>query len=383
MSDKPADIAAWLEQLGQRTADRDYRPGHARMQALLATLPAFRPRLRVRVAGTNGKGSTSHMLAAALKAAGLKVGLYTSPHLLAFNERIRINSVPVPDAQILASIEKLMPAALATGASYFEMATAAALDIFSKAQVDAEILEAGVGARLDATTAVPADMALITPIGLDHQAWLGDSLAQIAGEKAHVMNGCRWSLSAPQPPEVAEVLQHANPALRFITPSHWDDLAMAGAHQQLNASLAKAAAETLLNEGTITGNRETLHRAIADTRVAGRLQHLRYREADLWLDAAHNRHAVEALLPTLKGLNLDTVMVFTREDRDLRECIPLFRQCAKRVVGADESVFDAGYPTVTEALTSELGGNPSGNYLILGSFLTVAEALQLIHFREA
>lgn len=378
MADKPRDIEAWLEQLGQPSADRDYKPGHERMLELLAPLSHRHPKLRIRVAGTNGKGSTSHMLASALQAAGLKVGLYTSPHILHFNERIRIDGEPVPDAQILASLEKLMPVALVAGASYFEVATAVALSVFADEGVDAEVLEAGVGARLDATTAVPADMALITPIGLDHQTWLGDTLRSIAVEKSHAMDGCRWSISAPQDQEVTQVLLAANTDIHFVQTSFWSDLAMPGEHQHINASLAMAAAETLVNEGAIAADRTTMRRAIANTRMAGRLQHVRHGEADLWLDAAHNRHAVEALLPTLKGLNLDTVMVFTREDRDLRECIPLFRQCARRVVGADSSVFDAGYPTVTEALTSELGETPSGDHLILGSFLTVAAALQWI-----
>jgi len=175
---KPETIDQWLEQLGQPAADRDYKPGHERMHDLLAPLAETnqlkQPKLRIRIAGTNGKGSTAFMLANALQACGLKVGLYTSPHILQFNERIRINGEPVSDTALLQGIEQLMPRALEIGASYFETATALALKQFSDLEVDVEILEAGVGARLDATTAVEADVALITPIGLDHQGWLGE-----------------------------------------------------------------------------------------------------------------------------------------------------------------------------------------------------------------
>ncbi len=156
------------------------------MQELLRPLCIKRPKLRVRIAGTNGKGSTAFMLSHALQACGMRTGLYSSPHIQHFGERIRINGVPVSETTLHMLMQSIMPAALKAGASYFEAATALALKYFSDSHVDVEILEAGVGARLDATTAVEADMALITPIGLDHQNWLGDRLADIAAEKAHI-----------------------------------------------------------------------------------------------------------------------------------------------------------------------------------------------------
>ncbi|MDX8398072.1 MAG: bifunctional folylpolyglutamate synthase/dihydrofolate synthase, partial [Mariprofundaceae bacterium] len=192
---KPQSIDSWLAQLGQPNADRDYKPGHERMLDLLKPLTCTRPKLRIRIAGTNGKGSTAFMLAAGLQAAGLKVGLYSSPHVLSFNERIRINGAEISDQALLTLLTGIMPIALDVGASYFEVATALALQHFSQTEVDVEILEAGVGARLDATTAVTADMALITPIGLDHEAWLGNTILQVAQEKSYALKGCRWALS--------------------------------------------------------------------------------------------------------------------------------------------------------------------------------------------
>ena len=376
---KPETIESWLEQLGQPSADRDYKPGHQRMHDLLAAAGLKPPKLRIRIAGTNGKGSTAMMLASALKACGLKVGLYTSPHIHSFNERIRINGESLSNTSLMQMMDELMPTALEIGASYFETATALALKHFSHSQVDVEILEAGVGARLDATTAVEADMALITPIALDHQNWLGDTLTEIASEKAHATDGCRFALSALQYIDVHSVLLHHCPTLEFIHPVNDMKLNVYGAHQKQNAALAWAAVQRLEEEGFVQAQQmEQAKEAIEALSISGRLQKVFHDRATIWLDAAHNRHAVEALLPTLKALNLDCVMIFTREDRDLTETIELIRPYAKRMVGEKGEGLDQTYASITEALKQELQINPKGNYLILGSFITVAAALSFL-----
>jgi len=382
LSDKPLNIEAWLEQLGQPSADRDYLPGHARMQALLSGICQHRPRLRIRIAGTNGKGSTAFMLAAALESAGLTVGLYTSPHILRFNERIRIQGEPVHDDVLHAAMQRLMPAALQAGASYFETATALALEIFASAKVDVEILEAGVGARLDATTAVPADMALITPIGLDHQVWLGNTVVAVASEKAYVMQGCRWSISAPQSPQVAAVLQAFDSDVKYCDVIPWPQLAVAGRHQQTNASLAYAAVQQLydmLPDMDLTIARQ----AIAACRVPGRLQPIQIGTANVWLDAAHNRHAIEALLPSLGALAdpFDAILVFTREDRSLEQELVLLAPYAREII---HRRGDAGGDThaAVRALQQSIARNPHGSFLVLGSFITVAAILKAHAPRE-
>ena len=376
MTKKPASIEAWLAELGNPSADRDYQPGHERMLALLAGFACHKPRLRIRIAGTNGKGSTAFMLAAALQSAGLKVGLYTSPHILAFNERIRINGVPVENTRLLAGLERIMPLAHCAGASYFETATALALDQFSKAGVDVEILEAGVGARLDATTAVPAEMALITPIALDHQNWLGDSITQIAGEKAYVMQGCRHCFSAPQRYDIATVLQSFHPGLQMCETDHaWGDLAMPGLHQHINASLAWAAIRQLKHDFPCIDLPAARH-ALCQCKAPGRLQYERAGQADVWLDAAHNRHAIESLLPSLKALAdpFDAILVFTREDRSLDDSLALLAPYTIRLV----TRHDDASLTPLRALQTEITRNPSGKFLALGSFTTVAAILRTL-----
>jgi len=375
---KPTSIEAWLTELGQPSADRDYQPGHERMQQLLAGLMLRHPPLRIRIAGTNGKGSTAFMLAAALQSAGLKVGLYTSPHILEFNERIRINGIPVEHDELLAGLSCIMPLAHRAAASYFETATALALAQFSQAAVDVEILEAGVGARLDATTAITADMALITPIALDHQNWLGETIADIAKEKSHVMQGCRFSISAPQCDDVAKELRAFNPDMLCCDRnSTWNDLSMPGLHQQINASLAWAAVQQL--KPTISAiDLETARQAIVRCTVPGRLQHMRMGKADVWLDAAHNRHAVEALLPSLKKLAdpFDAILVFTREDRSLADCMPMLKAYARVVISNHGSLEQADAAlTPATALQAAINSNPEGKFLALGSFTTVAAIL--------
>ncbi len=376
---KPNSVDVWLEQLGAPAADRDYRPGHARMHTLLRNQTLRKPRLRIRIAGTNGKGSTAFMLAAALEAAGLSVGLYTSPHIHHFNERIRINSSPVSDDMLLEKLQEMMPVALDCGASYFEVATALALNCFSDTAVDVEILEAGVGAKLDATTAVDADMALITPIALDHQAWLGDSLSDIAEEKACAMDGCTYAISAPQSTQVSDMLISHRPNLDFAEAmSNLPKLRAAGNHQRINAALALAAMCQLQQNGIVNIKPESARQAIAQTEIPGRLQYIPWGKCHIWLDAAHNMHAIESLLPSLPELAnpFDAIFVFTRKDRDLRETFPQLRQHSRKLIGSDRyrKACDISYVNLEAALDGELRPNPGKSYLVLGSFLTVSAA---------
>ena len=367
---KPQNIDDWLNQLGQPSADRDYKPGYERMLALLKPLHCKRPSLRIRIAGTNGKGSTAFMLAAGLQAAGLKVGLYTSPHILHFNERIRINGRPITDTDLWQHLETIMPIALAVGASYFEVATALALHHFSQNNVDVEILEAGVGARLDATTAVPADMALLTPIGLDHESWLGDNISSVAEEKAYALHACRWGISAPQVSEVRNILLQHHESLQF---SEVFDLPclMAGKHQQTNAALAYMALNTLCAHDVIHADKNTLKQAVSQAVAPGRLQHIQYQQSHIWLDAAHNRHAIEALLPSLPDLAnpFDAILVYTRDDRSLSNELELLHPFTKKLI--DQTTI----ASPEQALQHILEEQPEAQILLLGSFISVAAAL--------
>lgn len=141
----------------------------------------------IHVAGTNGKGTTAHSLAAVFQAAGYKTGLYTSPHLKSFTERIRINGLPIPKEEVARFVSRHKQAILAISPSFFEVTVAMAFDFFASQKVDMAIIEVGMGGRLDSTNVIQPELSVITRIGLDHQEFLGDNLEQIAGEKAGII----------------------------------------------------------------------------------------------------------------------------------------------------------------------------------------------------
>src|SRR3990170_5960692 len=169
----------------------------------------------VHVAGTNGKGSTSAMLASILGAAGLRAGLYTSPHLLRINERIRLGDTDISDADFAATFTRIHAAVeelLATGAliahpTYFECVTAMAFDYFARQKADLAVIEVGMGGRLDSTNLIVPDLAVITRIDFDHENFLGHSIEAIAAEKAGIVKPSAWVVSNPGNPVAAQVIR--------------------------------------------------------------------------------------------------------------------------------------------------------------------------------
>lgn len=189
------------------------RPGLERVRQLLSLLGNPQDTLRyVHVAGTNGKGSTAAMLASVLRAAGYRTGLYISPFIERFNERMQVNGTPITDAELAAVCDRLRPcvAAMPDPPTEFELVTAAAFLWFADQQCDIVVLEVGLGGRLDATNVIRApECAVIANIGLDHTAVLGDTVAQIAFEKAGIIKSGTRAVSYQQAPEAATVLRDA------------------------------------------------------------------------------------------------------------------------------------------------------------------------------
>jgi len=153
-------------------------------------LGALAPRV-ITVTGTNGKGSTCAFLAELLRSSGLRVGVYSSPHLVRYNERVQLPEGEASDEQLCAAFEAVEVARAETSLTYFEMGTLAAFWLFQRAQLDAVILEVGLGGRLDAVNLIDADMAIVTSIGIDHVEWLGDSRDSVAFEKAGIFRPAR------------------------------------------------------------------------------------------------------------------------------------------------------------------------------------------------
>jgi dihydrofolate synthase / folylpolyglutamate synthase len=208
LSDAAGSLQAWLDRL-EAAHPRRIDLGLERVRAVLEALaPPLAGVPAITVAGTNGKGSTVAMLEAIYRAAGYRTGTYTSPHLLAYNERIAIAGVPVPDEAIVAAFERIERARGAVSLSYFEFGTLAALECFARARCEVLLLEVGLGGRLDAVNALDADLAIIASVDLDHQEFLGTTREAIGREKAGILRPGRPALcNDPDPP--ASVPAHA------------------------------------------------------------------------------------------------------------------------------------------------------------------------------
>jgi dihydrofolate synthase/folylpolyglutamate synthase len=262
------------------------------------------------VGGTNGKGSTCAMAAAALGEAGLAVGLYTSPHLVRFNERIAVRGEPIADAALAAAVDdvrRACPWHEAGGEgdrlTYFEFATLAGLVHFARAGVDVAVVEVGLGGRFDATNAIRPAATAVARIGLDHTQLLGDTIEQIAFEKAGIFKaGIPAVVHAHQPPGALETLRAE--ALRrgapfSVAPAAWEGpVALRGPHQRGNAALAAAAVRALRPAG-LPVTEEAIARGIARARWPGRLEEV----GGVLLDGAHNPDGAAALAAALPALH--------------------------------------------------------------------------------
>lgn len=265
----------------------------------------------VQVAGTNGKGSICTLVASALTSAGLRTGLYTSPHLLGWSERLRINGAAIADAELRRLLERLQPCGQRHRLTPFEWITAAAFVHFAAASVDLAVLEVGLGGRLDATSVHPQRSVIgFASIGLDHREVLGPDLASIAVEKAGVLSPGAVAISGPQPPEVEAVLtasaHRVGAELRWVEPARpesdgWlsaDGLtwkpALTGAVQRTNSAVALGLLRALQERGWTIPD-QAIAAGFAEAHWPGRLQAARWAGSPVLLDGAHNLPAAIAL----------------------------------------------------------------------------------------
>lgn len=254
----------------------------------------------IQVAGTNGKTSTARMIAALLRAQGCKVGLYTSPHLVKYPERMEVNGAVVSDEQFARGIDAAYRASLETGiqATEFELLTAAALWIFAQERLDWAVLECGLGGRWDATSVVDPKVAVITGVALDHTHILGNALEQIAEEKAAIIKAGSKAVLAQDvaAPEVFEARAAAVSAPVIYAGSLWEApcesaLAKLPSYQRSNYLTAVCAVEQALGEPL---KEETIQKALAQLAIPGRFEILRAQPLVI-IDAAHNPQSAHAL----------------------------------------------------------------------------------------
>lgn len=294
----PAEALAYLQQLGQF----GFQPGLESTRRLAAAVGNPQDRLRfLHVAGTNGKGSTCAFLESAYRAAGFRTGLYTSPHLVRFGERIQVDRVPLADdtlARLVAELRRRMPPDLQP--TFFEFTTVIALMAFEEAGVDLVVWETGLGGRLDATNIVTPLVSVITSIGMDHMQVLGDTIDRIAAEKAGIIKPGVPVVTSAERADALAVIQYRARQLdshcvvvdaaavgRMALP-----VSLLGPHQRVNATTAAVTVRLL--RAFLPVSDEQLARGLSSTVWMGRMQVIE-RAGQTWLlDGAHNADGVAA-----------------------------------------------------------------------------------------
>lgn len=310
-------VAAWLE-WQQVAHPLMVDPGLERVGAVYRRLGLARPSTVLTIAGTNGKGSVAAYLDAMLAAADYEVGLFTSPHLIHYHERIHIRCREITDQLLMGAFERIDAARGDISLSFFEWNALAALVAFAHERVDAAVLEVGMGGRLDAVNLLDADVAAVVSIGLDHREWLGDTVEQIGIEKAGIFRPGRPAIfgSRNMPQSVARVAAECGARLRRIgvdfdfveRPDGWDYVglgsrrrelplpALAGDMQLANAATALAVLEAA-EPGLLVAD-EAVRAGLTGVRLAGRFQ-VFGRNPEWILDVAHNPDAARALASSL------------------------------------------------------------------------------------
>ena len=419
------DWLAYLESIHARAIDL----GLDRVREVAGRLAPGLDCVKIVVAGTNGKGSTCAMLEAMLLAAGYRVGLYTSPHLIDFNERARVNGEVVPDAALVEQFVAVEAARGEISLTYFEFTTLAVLRLFAQAGLDAAVLEVGLGGRLDAVNIVDADCAIVTSVDLDHMDWLGDTREKIGLEKAHVYRPGRPAIcSDPRPPQT--LLDHA----AGIGADLWlfgRDFnysgdrqqwayggrgqrrnalaypALRGANQLLNAAGALAALESLRDRLPVP--QQAVRQGLLQAALPGRFQILPGQPAVI-LDVAHNPHAAAVLAQNLDSMgfhpythaifgmladkDVDGVVAKLGDRVDNWHCVSLpgprgldandlaarvERTIRQRRPPDEPQAAVIAHPDAAQALAAVHGqAGENDRIVVFGSFLTVAAVLKAL-----
>lgn len=431
----PTTLGQWLALLEARHGQR-IELGLERVARVRDALQAESKAVRIVVGGTNGKGSTCAMLEAVLQAAGYKVGLYTSPHLLRYNERVRIAGLEADDealAQGFAAVEAARIAAGGVPLTYFEHGTLAAWWVFCQADVEAVVLEVGLGGRLDAVNVFDADCAIVTGVAMDHMDFLGDTREAIGFEKAGIFRAGRPAICGdPQPP--ASLVEHARAIgaelwisgrdfgfggdrqqwgyWRYRQPGPQGELirraglaypALRGANQLLNASAVITALECLRDRLPVS--MQAIRQGLMLAELPGRFQVLPGRPTVV-LDVAHNPQAAGVLAENLasQGFFPETRAVFGMlADKDIEGVIERMRGRVERWYLCDlpgprgtqaedlalrmrscgiEAPLEC-FASPAQAFAAAQNGLGEGDRIVVfGSFLTVADVLAALRARR-
>jgi dihydrofolate synthase/folylpolyglutamate synthase len=332
----------------------------------------------IHVAGTNGKGSTSHMLASVLQHAGYKTGLYTSPHLKDFRERIRINGTMIPEDYVTSFVGTHRKFFEENDLSFFEMTVGLAFDYFRKEKVDVAVIEVGLGGRLDSTNIITPEVSVITNIGHDHMNLLGNTLEEIAAEKAGIIKeGVPVVIGEIQEETRYVFEQVAEQSFAPISFAEEEDLPfyktdLLGAYQERNMKTALATIELLKSKGWTIPDRAIgngLLTVSTTTGLKGRWQILQ-NSPKVICDTAHNKEGLEIVLDQLRKETYDSLRIVMGvvNDKDLDKILPLF---------PDDAIYYFCKPDVPRGLeTEKLIAEAARCGLSGKEYISVWEALQ-------
>lgn len=417
--DSLSDWLNWQEGFHPRSIDLGLK--RAATVFKLLNPEAIKPPTTIIVAGTNGKGSCIAYLEAIYRAQGYRVGAYTSPHILKYNERIRIDGKPVSDELICRAFERIDAARNDVSLSYFEFGTLAALDIFWRSELDVQLLEVGLGGRLDAVNIIDSDVSLITSISVDHVDWLGETREAIGYEKAGIFReNIPAIIGDLSPPETLsqQAIKKNTPLLRInheFTFQHKSDCwewqclgdnqrkygflpkpALKGEHQYQNASSVIMAVTEM--QKLLPISEQAIHKGLQDIQLKGRFQ-LIDGVIPVLLDVAHNPQAVTALFNYLESDFADKKIhaVFAMmKDKDIAGVIDIIKSVIKDWFfaplnsprAASEQVMQEcfshcgltevnfGFKDFSEAyMAAEKSAEEGDLILVFGSFFLVSEYL--------
>jgi dihydrofolate synthase/folylpolyglutamate synthase len=388
----------------QKVGGSAYRPGLERILAMDAHLDQPHRTLKsIHVAGTNGKGSTSHILASVLQSAGYKVGLYTSPHLLDFRERIKVNGQLITEKKVIKFIERHAAYFESEQISFFEMTVGMAFDHFRESQVDYAIVEVGLGGRLDATNIIIPVLSVITNIGLDHTEFLGNTRTQIAKEKAGIIKSGIPVVVGQKDEETQKVFEEIalqqSSKLTFAKVQDQDwETDLKGVYQVQNIQTVLTSLACLndpkINLHTI---KQGFKNVISNTGLLGRWQIIAD-SPQLILDVGHNKEGLSFLVIELQKLEFDhlhLIMGFVKGKKvvdlislfpseasfylsspKIDRAIPLSTLKAE-LTGSSKNIDF--FPTVIDALNkARSSANTNDLILVCGSTFVVAEVLSFI-----
>lgn len=379
------------------TQEFGIRPGLDGPKNLLRKFLAY-PAIHTKVlhvAGTNGKGSVCAMMEALIRGSGHKAALFTSPHLVHFRERIKVNSIMISEqqcAQYLTKL-KLICEAQPHHPTFFEITLALAMRFFKDSAADYIVLETGMGGRLDATSAVPSDISIITPISMDHSEWLGDTLEKIALEKAGIMHeGVPVLISKQEPEAEAALLEEANekrcPCTVVDEPLVGYSIGIPGDHQRYNANLAVQA----VHEVGVQLNYDTVKESLKYVYWPGRFEKLADFSQSIVLDGAHNTDAAHALvntwkseLPAAEKDRTPIILFGAVQEKDISSVLTILQEITQQIIftplQSPRSITEKEFKVAAENYSIQIAKNVEDAWktaLQTGSPILVTGSLFLI-----